>query len=186
MIASVLLSLVGACSAETPPGTATATLPPTHANAMRDSVRGFLSAYGADVGAPPIGRNAREALAPFYAPDIVVSTDLSPDEPVVVATLDSLVPANEVVSQPAWIRSTRFEWGAMIVTPLAPGVATYTAKYTEHVIDTTGGTTSLSGVQHGVVRHGSDGWRFIAVQSSHPMATHQRQAALVARMTKAP
>lgn len=57
------------------------TLPPLHAAAIRDSVRSFLDAYAADVS-PPIGKKAREAVAPFYAPDIVMPTDLGPDEPV--------------------------------------------------------------------------------------------------------
>jgi len=159
------------------------TLPPLHAAAIRDSVRTFLAAFAADVSAPPIGKKAREAVAPFYAPDIVMSTDLGPEEPVLIQTLDSLVPPDEVVSAPAWIKSTRFEWGTTVITPLAPGLAAYTAKYTEQVTDTSGTVTPLPGVQHGVVRHGATGWRFVTLQSAHPMAMHQRQADLVARVT---
>ena len=95
-----------------------------------------------------------------------------------IQTLDSLVPPTEIVSQSAWIRSTRFEWGAMVITPLAPGVASYSATYTEHVTDTTGTETALSGAQQGVVRHEADGWRLVAVRSSHPMAMHRAQDAL--------
>jgi hypothetical protein len=150
---------------------------------MQDSVRTFLDAWAADLSAPPIGKKAREALAPFYAPEIVMSTDLAPDEPLLIQTLDSLVPAEEVVSSPDWIRSTRMSWGTMVVTPLAPGVAAYTAKYVEQVTDSTGTVTDLPGVQHGVVRNGPTGWRLVSVQSAHPMAMHQRQAELVARAT---
>ena len=103
-----------------------------------------------------------------------------------IQTLDSLVPPTEIVSQSAWIRSTRFEWGAMVITPLAPGVASYSATYTEHVTDTTGTETALSGAQQGVVRHEADGWRIVAVQSSHPMAMHRAQDALVTRMSRTP
>lgn len=168
-----------ACSA----GTADTELTPAQTIATRDSVRTFLDAYAADLSAPPLGKKAREALAPFYAADIVMSMDLAPDEPVLVQTIDSMIPADEVVSQPAWIKSTRFEWGTMVITPLAPGLASYTAKYAEHVTDTTGAVTTLPGVQHGTVRSGTAGWRIVSVQSSHPMATHERQATLVARHT---
>lgn len=181
----MLLLLVGACATQGSAPSADATLTPAHTTAMRDSVRQFLDAYAADVSAPPIGKNVREALSPFYAPEIVMSTDLAGDEPVLVQTLDSLVPPNEVVSQPPWIKSTRYEWGAMTITPLAPGLASYTAKYIEHVTDTTGTTTDLPGVQNGVVKRGANGWRFVALQSSHPMVTHQRQADLTTRMTPA-
>lgn len=177
--------LVSACSAGDSSRPAQVPLTPTHATAMRDSTRSFLETFAAGVSAPPVGKRAREALALFYAPEVITSSDLAPDEPVLVQTLDSLVPAEEVVSEPAWIRSTRFEWGAMVITPLAPGIATYTAKYVEHVTDTTGTVTDLAGVQHGVVRNGANGWRFLAIQSAHPMTTHQRQAALVARFTVA-
>ena len=71
----------------------------------------------------------------------------------------------------------------MLITPLAPGLAMYTGKYVEHVNDSTGTTTVLPGVQQGVVRHGSTGWRLIAIQSSHPMAMHQRQATMMARIS---
>lgn len=175
--------LVGACTAASNPGGSPLTLTPAHESAMRDSVRTFLEGYAASVSAPALGTKARDALAPFYEPAIVVSTDLAPDEPVLVQTIDSLIPPEEIVSLPAWIRSTRMEWGTMVITPLAPGVAGFTAKYAENVTDTTGTVTSLTGVQHGVVRHGANGWRFVAVQSAHPMAMHQRQADMVARMT---
>jgi hypothetical protein len=179
-----LLTSVGGCAPEPPREQTATTLTPVHAAALRDSVRAFLIAYAADLSAPPIGTNARAALARFYSPGIVMTTDLAPDEPVLVQTLDSLVPATEVVSQPTWIRSTRFAWGTLLITPLAPGMATYSGKYTEHVTDTTGAQTALPGVQHGVVRHEAEGWRFLAMQSSHPMATHRQQDALVARMTR--
>ena len=68
-------------------------------------------------------RAAREAVARFYSPDIVVSTDLGPDEPVLIQTVDSMIPPDEVVSAPAWITSTRFAWGRTVITPLAPGAA---------------------------------------------------------------
>ena len=160
-------------------------LTPPHAAAIRDSVLSFLQAYGADVSAPPIGKKARDAVAPFFSPDIVMSTDLAPDEPMLIQTIDSLVPPDEVVSVPAWIKSTRLEWGTTVITALAPGLAAYTAKYTEQVTDTTGTTTALAGVQHGVLRNGASGWRFVTIQSSHPMTMHRRQAEMVARATGA-
>lgn len=181
----LLLCLASACApGPSSDGTATA-LSPAHADALRDSVRTFLDAYAADLSAPPVGKNARAALAPFYAPEIVMSTDLAPDEPMLIQTLDSLVPPDEVVTVPDWIRSTRLTWGTMVITPLAPGVAAYTAKYVEQVTDSTGTATDLPGAQHGVVRHTADGWRLVTIQSSHPMAMHERQAALVARVTGA-
>ena len=166
-------------------GSPATSLAPAHAGAMRDSVQRFLDAYAADVSAPPVGKKARDAVAPFLAPDIVMSADLAPDEPVLVQTIDSLIPPDEVVTVPGWIKSTRLSWGTTIITPLAPGVATFTAKYTEAVTDTSGTVTELPGVQHGVVRNGASGWRFATIQSSHPMLMHQRQAALVARVTGA-
>jgi hypothetical protein len=181
----ILPFLASACTAGGSAGSPAASLAPAHATAMRDSVRGFLDAYAADVSAPPVGKNAREAVSPFFAPEIVMSADLAPDEPVLVQTVDSLIPPDEVVTVPGWIKSTRLTWGAMVITPLAPGVATYTAKYTEQVTDTSGTVTDLPGVQHGVVRNGANGWRFVTIQSSHPITMHQRQAALVARMTGA-
>ena len=178
----VLALLFGACA----PGQPSAgPLSPPHAAAIRDSVLSFLQAFAADLSAPPIGKKARDAIAPFYAPDIVMSTDLAPDEPMLIQTIDSLVPPDEVVSAPAWIRSTRLEWGTTVITPLAPSLAAYTAKYTEQVTDTTGTVTILPGVQHGVVRNGASGWRLVTIQSSHPMAMHQRQAELVARVAGA-
>jgi hypothetical protein len=178
------LSLIAAaCGSGGGPSPSREALTPAHAAAIQDSVRTFLAAFAADVSAPPVGSKARDALAPFYSPDVVVSTDLAPDEPVLVRTIDSLIPPDELVALPRWIKSTRFEWGTMVITPLAPGVAMFTAKYAEIVTDTTGTATSLPGLQQGVVRHGADGWRFLAIQSSHPMAMHQRQAALMAKIT---
>jgi hypothetical protein len=180
------LSLIAvACGSAGAPPRSGEPLSAAHTTAMRDSVRAFLAAFAADVSAPQIGKKARDAVAPFYAPDVVVSADLAPDEPVLIHTIDSLIPADELVTAPAWIKSTRFEWGTMLITPLAPGVAMFTAKYWEHVTDTTGTRTDLPGLQQGVVRHGDDGWRFLSIQSSHPMAMHQRQAALMARIAPA-
>ncbi|MBL8984124.1 MAG: hypothetical protein JNL26_18200 [Gemmatimonadetes bacterium] len=177
--------VVSACSSGSATNTATP-LTPAHAAALRDSVQAFLTAYAADVSAPPIGKNAREALGRFLSRDVVMTTDLGPGDPVMVQTLDSLVPPNELVSQPSWIRSTRFEWGTMVITPLAPGVASYSARYAEHVTDSTGTQTDFPGTQQGIVRHEADGWRILAVQSSHPIGTHQAQAALTTRMTRTP
>ncbi len=115
-----------------------------------------------------------------------MTTDLAPEEPVMLQTLDSVVPPTEIVSQPPWIKSTRFEWGTLVVTPLAPGMAAYSAKYAEHVTDTTGAQTTVCGTQQGVVRREAGGWRIVVVGSSHPMATHRVQNALVARMTLKP
>ena len=176
------LLLLGACSAGNPKPSTQEPLTPAHADAMRDSVRTFLDAFAADISAPPVGKKAREAVAPFYAPDVVMSADLAPDEPMLIRTLDSMVPADEVVSVPGWIKSTRFEWGTMVITPLAPGLASYSGKYIEHVTDTTGTVSDFPGVQQGLVRRGVDGWRIITIQSAHPMSMHQRQAALGARM----
>ncbi len=179
----VLPFLVGACAPGQSSSDVPAPLAPLHAAAIRDSVRTFLDAFAADLSAPPVGKKAREAVAPFYSQDIVMSTDLGPDEPVLIQTLDSMVPPDEVVSVPAWIKSTRLVWGTTVITPLAPGLAAFTAKYTEQVTDTTGMVTVLPGVQHGVVRNGANGWRLATLQSAHPMAMHQRQAELVARVT---
>jgi hypothetical protein len=103
-----LAFVAGACSAggsadgsaNGSAGSPAASLAPAHATAMRDSVRGFLDAYAADVSAPPVGKNAREAVAPFFAPEIVMSGDLAPDEPMLVQTVDSLVPPDEKVTVP--------------------------------------------------------------------------------------
>lgn len=179
----VLPCLVGACAVGQSSSGALAPLAPPHAAAIRDSVQTFLTAFAADLSAPPIGKKAREAVAPFYAQEIVMSTDLGPDEPVLIQTLDSMVPPDELVSAPAWIKSTRLVWGTTVITPLAPGLAAFTAKYTEQVTDTSGTVTVLPGVQHGVVRNGANGWRLVTLQSAHPMAMHQRQAELVARVT---
>lgn len=176
------LTLVGACQSPK----AAATLEPAHATAMRDSVQEFLRAYAADMSAPPVGKRAREAVARFYAPDLVMSTDLAPDAPVLVQTVDSLVPAEEVVSVPPFIDHTQLTFGKTIITPLAPGVAAFTALYTESVTDTSGTVTPLPGVQHGVVRHDASGWRFASLQSAHPPAMHQAQAALMARIAPPP
>ena len=179
----LLPCLFGACAAGPSASVSPASLTAVHTAAIRDSVQTFLDAFAADLSAPPIGKKAREALAPFYSPDIVMSTDLGPDEPVLIQTLDSLVPPDEVVSMPAWIKSTRLVWTTTVITPLAPGLAAFTAKYSEQVTDTTGTVTVLPGVQHGVVRNGANGWRLATIQSAHPMAMHQRQADLVARVT---
>lgn len=174
---ALIIGLAG-CGPNRPPQ---GELSPTAVAALRDSVRIFLDGFAAEMSHPPIGRKARESLAAFYAPDLVMSTDLAPD-PLLVSTLDSLIPPDEIVTQPSWIRSTRFVWGPMVITPLAPGVAAFTAKYAEQVTDTTGTLTELPGVQQGVVRNGPSGWRFHSLQSSHPMTTHQRQAELARRM----
>jgi hypothetical protein len=156
-------------------------LTPEHAAAIRDSVATFLDGYAADLSAPPIGTNVREAIGRFYASEVVMSTDLAPEEPILIQTVDSLAPPNDTVSQPGWIRSTRFEWGRRLITPLAPGLAAFTARYAEQVTDTTGTVTSLPGVQHGIVVNRPTGWRVLTIQSAHPPTTHQRQAALEAR-----
>ncbi len=176
------LTLVAACQSPPP----AATLDPTHAAAMRDSVQQFLTAYAADMSAPPVGKKARDAVAGFYAQDIVMSTDLAPADPVLIQSIDSLVPPEEVVSVPPFIDHTRMTFGKTIITPLAPGVASFTALYTETVTDTSGTVTTLPGVQHGVVRHDAAGWRFVSMQSAHPQAMHQAQAALMARVAPPP
>ena len=176
------LTLVVACQPSPP----AAALDAAHAAAMRDSVQQFLTAYAADMSAPPVGKKAREAVAGFYAPDIVMSTDLAPDNPVVIQSIDSLVPPDEVVSVPPFIDHTKMTFGKTIITPLAPGVASFTALYTEAVTDSSGTTTTLPGVQHGVVRHDKTGWRFASLQSAHPQAMHQAQAALMARVATPP
>lgn len=175
-----------ACTSGTSNSSTATPLTPAHATALRDSVQAFLTAYATDLSAPPLGKNAQEAVGRFLSRDVIMTTDLAPGDPVLIQTLDSLVPPTELVSQPAWIRSTRFEWGTMVITPLAPGVATFSAKYAEHVTDTTGAQTALPGTQQGVVRHEANGWRVLAVQSSHPVGTHEAQAALVARMARTP
>jgi hypothetical protein len=182
---AMLLAGVACSPAATPSATPAAALTPEHSAAMRDSVQQFLDAFAADMSAPPVGKKAREALSRFYAPEIVMSTDLTPDDALLVQTLDSLVPAEEVVSMPPWIKGTRMAWGTTTIIPLAPGLATFTAKYSEQVTDTTGTLTILPGVQQGIVRHDASGWRFVTLQSSHPMAMHERQAQLVTRMTPA-
>lgn len=181
----LLPCLLSACSAGNSRPGADQPLTAAHAAAMHDSVRTFLDAFAADLSAPPVGKKAREAVAPFYAPDIIMSADLAPDEPILIQTLDSMVPADEVVSVPGSIKSTRFEWGTMVITPLAPGFASYTGRYVEHVTDTTGTVSVFPGVQQGVVRQGANAWRIMTIQSAHPMAMHQRQAALGARMAGA-
>lgn len=183
LTAAALLTAVVGCAPEASEQRPATEVTPAHAAAMQDSVREFLVAYAADLSAPPLGQNAQQALARFYSRGIVMSTDLGPD-PVMVQTLDSLVPPTELVTQPTWVRGTRFEWGTLVITPLAPGVASYSAKYAEHVTDSTGAQTALPGVHQGVVRHEADGWRITAVQSSHPMGTHRAQDELVSRMNR--
>ncbi|HEX4931633.1 MAG TPA: hypothetical protein VFV33_00555 [Gemmatimonadaceae bacterium] len=178
----VVLLTVIACQGAPSSGALTA----AHAAAMRDSVQQFLASYAADISAPPVGKKAREAVAGFYAPDLVMSTDLAPDTPVLVQTVDSLIPPDEVVSVPPFIRATKLTYGRTIITPLAPGIASFTALYREQVTDSSGTVTDLPGVQHGVVRHDASGWRFASLQSAHPMAMHQAQAAMVARVTSPP
>ncbi len=176
-----LLVLTGGLAACTgAPATRNGSVPltPEQTTSIRDSVRTFLDAYGAALSAPPIGGKAREAMAGFLAPDVVMSTDLGGDEPVVLQTLDSLIPASEVVSQPAWIKGTRLEFRNPVITPLAPGLAMITSRYAETVTDTTGTVTELPGVQQIVVRNAGAGWRIAAIESAHPLVTHQRQAAL--------
>lgn len=171
----LLLAGLTACAPTAGPLTAERTA------AIRDSVQAFLKAYSADVSAPPIGTKARDAVARFMAPDVVMSTDLGSDEPVVLHTIDSMIPPEEVVSQPAWIRGTRMEYRNPLITPLAPGLAMVTSRYAEVVTDTTGAVTELPGAQLLVVRNGPSGWRITAVQSAHPVVTQQRQAALGAK-----
>ena len=163
-----------------------ATLDPAHAAAMRDSVQQFLTAYAAAMSAPPVGKKARDAVSGFYAPDIVMSTDLAPVDPVIIQTIDSLVPADEIVTVPPFINHTKMTFGKTIITPLAPGIASFTALYTEAVTDSSGTTTTLPGVQQGVVRHDANGWRFASLQSAHPQSMHQAQAALMARIAPPP
>jgi hypothetical protein len=180
--ALLLLPFLAACSAKAP----STTLTPEHAAAMQDSVRGFMNAFAKDVSSPPVGTKAREALARFYSPEIVMSTDLAPDTPMFVQTLDSLVPADEVVTAPPGIKGTSFEWHRTVITPLAPGLATFTASYTEHVTDSSGTVTDLHGVQLALVRNGPSGWRYASLQSAHPLSSQQRQMDLMARLAPKP
>ncbi len=175
------LLLLGACRPTTG-----ATLTDAHRAALQDSVAAFLDTYAREMSAPPIGAAARDHLARVYASDVILSTDLAGDTPFLSQSLDSLVPPGEIIRKPPGISETRFEWGRRLVTPLAPGLATVTALYSEHVTDTTGTTTVLPGVTQGIVRNGPGGWRFQAVQSAHPRATHERQAALQQRLAPPP
>jgi hypothetical protein len=71
------------------------------------------------------GRDAAPSVfALFVAPDIVMSADLAPDEPVLVPTVDSLITPDEVVTVPGGIKSTRHSWGTMVITQAAPSAPT--------------------------------------------------------------
>lgn len=174
-------SLLLACQA----GGGSVSLTPEHATALRDSVSTFLDQYAREVSEPPYGTPAREALARIYVPGIVMSTDLAGDAPLLLQTIDSLAPAEEIVRKIPGITETRFVWERRIVTPLAPGVAAFTGIYAEHVTDTTGTTTILPGVQQGLVRHGPSGWRLETIQGAHPQVTHLRQAEIGKRLAGA-
>lgn len=175
-LVALLILALAACRPPSP-----SALTSEHATAIRDSVSAFLDGLAADISNPPIGSNARQALAPFYDPEVVMSTDLAPEEPVLIQTFDSLVPASEKVTQPGWIKDTKFEWGHRVIRAIGPGLATFTAKYAERVTDTSGTEHLLPGVQHGLVVHRAEGWRLLAIQSAHPPLTHQRHQALQAR-----
>lgn len=173
----VLTCALAACSTER----GGLTLAPEHAAAIRDSVTAFLDSYAADLSNPPIGSNARAAVSRFYDDGVVMSSDLgAPDDPMLVQTLDSLVPPNEVVRQPPWIKATKLVWNLPVIRALAPGLASFTAKYAEHVTDTSGAVHVLGGVQQGIVGRGPAGWRLLSIQSAHPPATHQLHAKLQA------
>lgn len=175
---SLALALLTAACAKAPSGEFTS----EHAAAVRDSVGVFLEGLATGLSNPPIGSNARASLAQFYDPEVVMSADLgAPDDPMLFQTLDSLVPADEVVTQPGWIKSTKLVWQKPVIRPLGPGLAVFTAKYSEQVTDTSGTIHTLPGVQQGVVRNTAAGWRLVAIQSAHPPTTHQRHAALQAR-----
>jgi len=178
----LIVPLLAACS----PAAPSATLSPEHAAAIRDSVQQFMDAFAKDVSAPPVGMKAREAAGRFYAADVLMATDLAPDNPMLVQTLDSLVPPDEVISEPKGIKGTRFEWHRRIITPIAPGLATFTATYTEHVTDSAGTETDLHGVQTAIVRNGPAGWRYATIQSAHPLSSQQRQLELMARLAPKP
>lgn len=177
----VLTGALAACTGPSATRAGSAPLTTEQTTAIRDSVQTFLNAYAAALSAPPIGSKAREAMAGFLAADVVMATDLGGDEPVLLQTLDAVVPADEVVSQPAWIKGTRLEFRSPVITPLAPGLAMITSRYAEVVTDTTGTVTELPGVQQIVVRNAGQGWRIAAIESAHPAVTHQRQAGLGAK-----
>lgn len=177
----LLLALALVVTGCAPKG-ASGVLSPEHAAAIRDSVTVFLDGYAAGLSDPPIGSNARAALSRFYDTEVVMSADLgAPDDTMLIQTLDSLIPPDELVRQPGWIKSTKLVWQKPVIRPLAPGLAMFATKYAEQVTDTGGTVHTLPGVQQGVVKNTAAGWRLVAIQSAHPPATHQRHSALLSR-----
>jgi hypothetical protein len=135
-------------------------LEPTHAEAMRDSVRQFARQIVrglADDGPMAWLRYFETTPAFFMASDGRLVFPSNDSATVFVQHLGDVVSAIDL------------EWTDLRVEPLAPGIAVVAAAYREAITDTSGATTSFGGFLTGVARHTPDGWRLRNLHWSSPV-----------------
>lgn len=148
----LLLLSLAACG-----GGHTARLSDQHRAALADSVRQMAAGLASRLSA--------RGYSAF--PGVMDSA------PGYVWAYNGFLPFTSFDSMAAWARaeptpsgSWVFAWDSVMVEPLAPGIATFTAGYTETGADSAGRPTSEQGVITGVVVHRADGWKFVNAHTS--------------------
>lgn len=135
--------------------------------AMRESVAAFLTAHANLIAHPLVGDSARRAAEKFYTPDVVYSSNTESAEPVIHQGIYALIEPEAT----RWVRRVEFSYDHVLITPLATGTTSVTARYIERVTDTSGRATEMRGAALMVLRATSDGWRISNVATSNPSPT---------------
>lgn len=128
-----------------------------HAAAIRDSIRQVLVEY-----AETVNRHDIDGALRYFANR--PGFHFAEDGRLAYPTYDSLVTAFNIID--SIIPSIEVTWGDIRVTPLGPGTALASAAFHETFQDTAGTVTELNGIATLALRHGPQGWQFVAGHSS--------------------
>lgn len=148
---TIALGLVGvawACAPDAPPGP----FDEARRAAITDSVRTTLDAFVA-----AIETGDWERLAEFYAAD--ARFRWMEDGRVMYDSREAIVTSLAEVEESFTHGS--LEYHDLEITPLAPGLAAFTAGFEQRLVGADGGGFSFSGVLGATLVHGPDGWRFL-------------------------
>lgn len=120
--------------------------------AMTDSVRTTLDAFVSVIEAGEWGE-----LAEFYADD--PRFRWMEDGRVTYESRDAIVAS--LVDMGSSFTHGSLQYRDVEITPLAPGLAAFSARFEQRLVDGNGGGFSFSGVLGATLIHEPDGWKFL-------------------------
>jgi len=138
-------------------GAASTKLTPAHRDAIVDSVQTMVSAWRDAFNARDFAR-----AASFYATDSAFRWFENGD--LKFASAAAL--RDTMLAEAPTFRSLSMSLQGVTITPVAPGVAEFSATFTETVVDTAGKTMGIAGAVSATAVHGGSGWRFLVGHSS--------------------